>query len=54
WVKDKHNNLLFWVPVHLRKSLCSYETTQILGGKMVKLDLSRFKHGTNWTECYTP
>ncbi|KAF8982566.1 WD40-repeat-containing domain protein [Cyathus striatus] len=54
WVKDQYGNLLFWVPLHLRNRLCSYEIIQMLGTKMVKLNLSKFRHGKNWTECYTP
>ncbi|KAF8994609.1 hypothetical protein BDQ17DRAFT_1199804, partial [Cyathus striatus] len=53
WVNDDDNDLLFWVPHHLKKSLCDYETIQILGTKMVKLNLAKFRHRTNWTECYT-
>ncbi|KAF8975492.1 hypothetical protein BDQ17DRAFT_1182634, partial [Cyathus striatus] len=52
WVIDKYHNLLFWVPVYHRESLCDDRIIKILGKKMVKLDLSKFKHGTNWVKCY--
>ncbi|KAF8994607.1 hypothetical protein BDQ17DRAFT_1167239, partial [Cyathus striatus] len=49
WVED-NSHIFFWVPDHIRRRLCDHETVQTLGEKMVKLDLSKFKHGKDWTE----
>jgi len=50
WMVSQDDELLFWVPLEHRQVLCLHyvETTW---GRPMKVDLSKFKFGTEWTEC---
>jgi len=48
WVED--HELLFWVPFEHRKDLC-LRHVEMIGGRPTKVDLSRFRYGSKWTEC---
>ncbi|KAH8810513.1 quinon protein alcohol dehydrogenase-like superfamily [Flagelloscypha sp. PMI_526] len=52
WVVDPDEEFLFWLPPSLRFSIRSNGCINILGGKIMDLDVASFKHGANWTECY--
>jgi WD40 repeat protein len=43
---------LFWVPETCRAALCGAETLIVAGKRTTRLDLSRFVHGTSWTQCH--
>jgi len=50
WMVGQDDEILFWVPLEYRcvLSLPHVETT---GGRSMKVDLSRFRYGSKWTEC---
>ena len=47
-------SLLIWVPPENRMGICSKETLLILGTRTTRVDLDRFVHGNDWTQCYDP
>jgi len=50
WVVGQDHNLLFWVPLEHRQDLC-LPHVEMIGGRPTKVDLSRFRYGSKWTEC---
>jgi len=50
WMVGQDDEILFWVPLEYRcvLSLPHVETTE---GRSMKVDLSRFRYGSKWTEC---
>ncbi|KAF7798736.1 hypothetical protein EIP86_009961 [Pleurotus ostreatoroseus] len=47
------DQLLFWVPVEQRDMLILPVRKTVLGGEPNELDLSRFVHGTKWSQCHS-
>jgi len=50
WVVGQDDELLFWVPLEHREDLCLPHVEMIVG-RPTKVDLSRFRYGSKWTEC---
>ena len=50
WVVGQDRELLFWVPVKHREDLC-LPHVEMIGERPTKVDLSRFRYGSKWTEC---
>ena len=50
WVVGQNDELLFWVPLEHRQDLC-LPHAEMIGVRPVKVDLSRFRYGSKWTEC---
>ncbi|KAF9001715.1 hypothetical protein BDQ17DRAFT_1358121 [Cyathus striatus] len=54
WVRSKNGDVLLWVPNYLRAGLCDFDTISIMGQVILcRLDLSKFFHGCDWTNCVT-
>jgi len=50
WVVGQNDELLFWVPLEHRQDLC-LPHAEMIGVRPIKVDLSRFRYGSKWTEC---
>jgi len=50
WVMGQDHELLFWVPLEHRNVLC-LPHVEMIWGRPTKVDLSRFRYGSKWTEC---
>ena len=50
WMVGQDDELLFWVPLEHREDLCPPHIG-MFGGRPTKVDLSRFRCGSKWTEC---
>jgi len=50
WVVGQNDELLFWVPLEHREVLCLLHV-EMIGRRPTKVDLSRFRYGSKWTEC---
>jgi len=50
WMVGQDDELLFWVPLEHREDLC-LPHVEMIGGRPTKVDLSRFRYGSKWTEC---
>ena len=50
WMVGQDNELLFWVPLERREVLFSSQVKTIWE-RATKVDFSKFKFGTKWTEC---
>jgi len=50
WVMGQEDELLFWVPLEHRRVLC-LPHVEAIGGRPIKVDLSRFRYSSEWTEC---
>ena len=50
WMVGQDHELLFWVPLEHRKDLC-LPHVEMIWGRSTKVDLSRFRYGSKWTEC---
>jgi len=50
WVVGQDHELLFWVALEHREDLC-LPYVEMIGGRPTKVDLSRFRYGSKWTEC---
>jgi len=50
WVVGQDHELLFWVPLEHREVLC-LPHVEMIWGRPTKVDLSRFRYGSKWTEC---
>jgi len=50
WVVGQDDELLFWVPLEHREDLC-LPHIEMIWGRPTKVDLSRFRYGSKWTEC---
>jgi len=50
WMVGQDDELLFWVPSEHREDLC-LPHVEMIGGRPTKVDLSRFRYGSKWTEC---
>ena len=50
WVVGQDDELLFWVPSEHREDLC-LPHVQMIWGRPIKVDLSKFRYGSKWTEC---
>jgi len=50
WVVGQDDELLFWAPLEHREDLC-LPHVEMIGGRPTKVDLSRFRCGSKWTEC---
>jgi len=50
WVVGQDDELLFWVPLEHRQHLC-LPHVEMIWGRPTKVDLSRFRYGSKWTEC---
>jgi len=44
------HELLFWAPFEHREDLC-LPHIEMIGGRQTKVDLSRFRYSSKWTEC---
>ena len=44
------DELLFWVPLEHREDLY-LPHLEMIGGRPIKVDLSRFRYGSKWIEC---
>ena len=55
WMVGQDNELLFWAPFEHRRVLylphVGLPRVEIILGRLMKVDLSNFKFGTEWTEC---
>jgi len=49
WVVGQDDELLFWVPLEHREDLCLHH--EMIWERPTKVDLSRFRYGSKWTEC---
>jgi len=50
WVVGQDYEFLFWVPLEHREVLC-LPHVEMIWGRPTKVDLSRFRYGSKWTEC---
>ena len=50
WMLGQDDNVLFWVPLEHRQVLC-LPHVEMIWDRPTKLDLSKFRHGSKWTEC---
>ena len=50
WVVGQDDELLFWVPLEHREDLC-LPNIEMIEERSPKVDLSRFRYGSKWTEC---
>jgi len=50
WMVGQDHELLFWVPLEHREDLC-LRHVEMTWGRSTKVDLSRFRYGSKWTEC---
>jgi len=50
WVVGQNDELLFWVPLEHREVLC-LPHVEMIWERPTKVDLSRFRYGSKWTEC---
>ena len=50
WMVGQDNESMFWVPLEHRKFLC-LPHVEMIWDRPTKVDLSRFRHGSKWTEC---
>jgi len=50
WILGQDDELLFWVPLEHREDLC-LPHVEMIWGRPTKVDLSRFRYGSKWTEC---
>ena len=50
WVVGQDDELLFWVPLEHRQDLC-LPHVEMIWGRPTKVDLSRFRYSSKWTEC---
>ena len=53
WVTAADGLLLFWVPPEHRVGLCWPSTLTVIGAHPTRLNMERFVHGLQWTQCYT-
>jgi len=44
------HELLFWAPFEHREDLC-LPHIEMIGRRQTKVDLSRFRYSSKWTEC---
>ncbi|KAF7339132.1 WD40 repeat-like protein [Mycena venus] len=55
WVIDSLDRRIMWVPPWLRDDFCLPWSSLVLGPEgVVKLDLTKFVHGTEWEKCIDP
>ncbi|KAJ7613615.1 hypothetical protein DFH06DRAFT_1063805 [Mycena polygramma] len=55
WIKDTAGALTLWIPPWLREGLYLPHNVLVIAARgTTKLNLSRFVHGTEWTECIDP
>jgi len=50
WMVGQDDELLFWVLLEHREDLC-LPHVEMIGSRPTKVDLSRFRYGSKWTEC---
>jgi len=50
WMLGQDDNILFWVPLEHRRVLC-LPHVEMIWDRPTKLDLSKFRHDSKWTEC---
>jgi hypothetical protein len=50
WILGTNGELLFWVPPWNQVGLWRPSNTAIIGVQPTKLDFSRFRHSTTWTQ----
>jgi len=50
WMVGQDDELLFWVPSEHREDLC-LPHVEMIWGRPIKVDLSKFRYGSKWTEC---
>ena len=50
WMVDQDNELLFWVPLE-RREVLFLSQVKTIWERATKVDFSKFKFGTKWTEC---
>ena len=50
WMVGQDDELLFWVPLEHRDVLC-LDYAETTWGRPTKVDLYKFKFGSEWTEC---
>ncbi|KAI0342500.1 WD40 repeat-like protein [Trametopsis cervina] len=51
WVLGPRGELLFWVAPDYRTALRKPGNEWVIAARTLELDLSRFAHGTSWTDC---
>ncbi|KZT54161.1 hypothetical protein CALCODRAFT_457068 [Calocera cornea HHB12733] len=51
WVMGNGKDHILWVPPEQLRQLYTGQCEVVIPGPMVYIDLSRFVHGTRWTEC---
>ncbi|KAJ7592941.1 hypothetical protein C8J56DRAFT_486120 [Mycena floridula] len=54
WIMTRDNGLLFWVPPVYRAHLWQPSNIAVIGPDALRLDLSKFVHGRDWTRCRDP
>jgi hypothetical protein len=54
WATGENGELLFWVPKDHRERLFWPQNIAVIGGTGIptQLDLTRFRYGKKWTECF--
>jgi len=50
WVVGQDDELLFWVLSEHKEDLC-LPHIEMIWGRLIKVDLSKFRYGSKWTEC---
>ncbi|EMD34647.1 hypothetical protein CERSUDRAFT_75593 [Gelatoporia subvermispora B] len=53
WIKGPCGELVLWVPPEYRKHLHELRSVFVIGIRGVSIDLRRYVHGAEWTNCYT-
>jgi hypothetical protein len=51
-MRGPNDELLFWIPPDYRSSIWKPSNTAVIGRMVMRLDLRRFTHGTNWAKCF--
>ncbi|KZT51143.1 hypothetical protein CALCODRAFT_151335 [Calocera cornea HHB12733] len=55
WITGNGKDYLLWVPPDkLRRLYGANGLQMIIPGSTIQVDLSKFVHGTRWTECRLP
>ncbi|KAF8332311.1 uncharacterized protein EI90DRAFT_2897445, partial [Cantharellus anzutake] len=51
WMTTTDGLLLFWVPPEHRLGLFRPSTLTVIGVRPIRLNMQRFVHGLQWTQC---
>ena len=52
WIRTARSELLFWVSGAIQTGLHRPSTVWVRGVDEVRLDPSRFAHGSEWAKCF--